>query len=73
MKEREKGITVHDKDLKSKGVQDATRANAIIEDFNKLKTKEEKSALWQEYVKKGIITEAVAEQLYIMLGATSTK
>ena len=36
----------------------------------KKKTKEEKAALWGEYVEKGIITEAVAEQLYILLGAT---
>lgn len=63
VKDREKGITPHDKDLKSKGVASGDRAKAIIKDFNKLKTKEEKRAKWDEYVEKGIITKDVSEQL----------
>ncbi len=67
VKEREKGITVQDKDLKSKGVASGDRALAIKKELDKLKTKEEKADLWDEYVKKGIITEKVSEQLIKLL------
>jgi hypothetical protein len=65
--DRKLGITAHDKDLKSKGVASGDRALAIVDDFNKLKTKEEKAALWEEYVTKKIITKDVAEQLTELL------
>jgi len=67
-KERQKGITVHDKDLKSKGVKSGDRALVLLEEFNKIKTKEEKTKLWNEYARKGVITEEVARQLKILLG-----
>lgn len=66
-KERQKGITVQNKTLKSKGVSSGDRATAIAKEFNKLKTNEEKSRLWQEYVRKGIITKDVAKQVTALL------
>lgn len=67
VKEREKGITVKDKDLKSKGVASGDRALAIKKELDKLKTKEEKAQLWEEYVRKGVITKDVATQLTKLL------
>lgn len=63
VKDRELGITSKDKDLKSKGVASGDRALAVKEEFDRLKTKEEKAALWENYVRKGIITKEVARQL----------
>ena len=67
VKERELGITVKDKDLKAKGVASGDRTLAIKKELDKLKTKEEKAALWNDYVKKGIITKKVSEQLLKLL------
>lgn len=67
VKERELGITVKDKDLKAKGVTSGDRALAIKEKLDELKTKEEKAALWNDYVKKGIITKEVSRQLLKLL------
>ena len=66
-KERKLGITAHDKDLKDKGVASGDRAKAIMEDIEKLETKEEKAELWEDYTKKGIITKDVAKQLQFIL------
>jgi hypothetical protein len=66
-KDRKLGITVHDKELKSKGVANGDRAMALAEEFNKLESKEEKKALWEEYVKKSVITKEVAVQLIELL------
>ena len=65
--EREKGITPKDKDLKDKEVASGDRAQAVLEQLNKLETKEEKRILWDEYVEKGIITDKVGEQLLFLL------
>ena len=67
VKEREKGITIKDKDLKAKGVASGDRALAIKKQLDKLKTQREKETLWSEYVEKGIITKAVANQLVFLL------
>ena len=67
VKEREKGITVKDKDLKAKGVASGDRALAVKKELDKRNTKEEKATLWEEYVKKGIITKEVARQLTVLL------
>lgn len=61
--DRQKGITVEDKDLKAKGVASGDRALAIKKQLDKLKTPQEKAELWDEYVAKGIITKDVATQL----------
>lgn len=66
-KERKMGITVEDQVLRAKGVASGDRAVAIAKEFDKLKTKEEKNALWQEYIKKKIITKEVAKQLIPLL------
>jgi hypothetical protein len=67
IKDREKGITVKDKDIKAKGVASGERALAIKKEIDKVKTKEEKEILWEEYVRKGIITTDVASQLTKLL------
>ena len=61
--DRQKGITVEDKDLKAKGVASGDRALAIKKQLDKLKTPQEKAELWDEYTAKGIITKEVAAQL----------
>lgn len=63
VKERQKGITAKDKDLKAKGVASGDRALAVKEELDKLETDEEKAKLWDEYVYKGIITKEVSRQL----------
>ena len=65
--ERDLGITTANKDLKAKGVASGDRALAVKKELDKLKTKEEKAALWEDYKKKGIITKEVARQLGILL------
>ena len=67
VKEREIGITVKDKDLKAKGVASGDRALAVKKELDKLKTKEEKAVLWNDYIQKGIITKEVARQLNVLL------
>jgi len=66
VKERQKGITAKDKDLKAKGVADGKRALAIQKQFDKLETDKEKASLWDEYVRKGVITKIVFEQLMLL-------
>ena len=66
VEEREAGITVKDKDLKAKGVASGDRALAVQKELDALKTNEEKAALWDEYVKKRVITKEVARQLQIL-------
>jgi hypothetical protein len=67
VKEREMGITIRDKELKSKGVANGDRASAIIERLSKLKTNEEKGEYWNELVRKKVITPEVSRQLNAML------
>lgn len=66
-KDYKKGITPNDETLKAKGVTSGDRAVAIVKQFKKLKTKEEKAKLWNEYVDKGIITPDVAKQIKVLL------
>lgn len=67
VKDKEKGLTVHDKTLKSKGVASGDRAIAIKKELDKLKTDEERGRLWDDYSSKGIITDAVSEQLLSLI------
>ena len=57
------GITKDDEKVLAMGVENKARAKYVAEQFNKLKTKEEKAQLWDEYVKKKIITKQVDEQI----------
>lgn len=66
-KDNQLGITPNDETMKAKGVASGDRAVAIAKQFNKLKTDSEKAKLWEEYVKKGIITKEVAAQLVKLL------
>lgn len=59
-------LTESEKDLRGKGVQTGSRARAIKREFDKAKTKEEKSELWKRYVELGIITKDVAKQLKVL-------
>ncbi len=57
------GITKDDEKILAMGVQNEARAKYIANQFNKLKTKEEKGKLWEEYTTKKIITKEVAKQI----------
>ena len=65
--ERVKGVTPKDKDLRAKGVASGDRALAIKRNLDKLPTQEERAALWDEYVRKKIITKEVSDQLMLLL------
>jgi len=65
--EKGAGITVHDKDLKAKGVASGDRARAVVKDLNKLKTNKEKADLWDEYIRKRILTKEVQRQVNLIL------
>lgn len=59
------GITEDDEKLLK--LNNQPRAEAIVKEFNKLKTKEEKAKLWEEYSAKKIITKDVAGKLIELL------
>lgn len=71
VKQEQMGVTSHDLDLKSKGVASGDRAMAIVKDLNKLDSKEEKAHLWDEYVKKGVLTKDVIPQVMKLLEKNS--
>jgi hypothetical protein len=66
-KDKKAGITVQDETLKLKGVANGDRALSIANEFKKLKTNEEKAKLWDDYVRKKIITAEIAKQLTIIM------
>jgi hypothetical protein len=49
------------------GVMNGERAKFIAQKIDALKTEEEKEALWNEYVRKGLITSNVAKQVKSLL------
>ena len=59
------GVTSEDMAIKNSSIDE--RVYTIASKFNKLKTKEEKVALWDKYVKAGIITKEVSKQLIPLL------
>ena len=65
--EEKMGITPKEKALKAKGVQSGERALAIFEEIKKLRTAQERAALWEEYKRKKIITPEVEKQLILLL------
>ena len=66
-KDEKLGITDEEKKIRNMGVANKDRAEAVYEKFNDLETNEEKHTLWNEYVKKGILTKDVKKQVKEML------
>ena len=66
-KEEKLGFTYTDRLIKQLGVTNGERAKYLKKKFDQLKTKEEKNALWEEYVRKEIITKNVSIQLNYLL------
>ena len=56
-----------EKSLRSLPIKDNSRPRAILKELKKLKTKEEKTALWNDYVEKGIITKETAKQIKLLM------
>lgn len=71
-KDENLNLTYTDRLVKQLGVENEERAKYLVSQFNKLDTKEEKGELWDEYVKKAIITKEVARQLIILLNSKKT-
>jgi len=65
--DRKLGVTVNDRTIKQKGVENGDRAMAIYKKLEKLDTAGDKTALWNDYVNKKIITPDVAAQLKLLL------
>lgn len=61
------GITGEDKAFLNMDTKSGERAYALLGKFNKLQSKEEKTALWEKYTKAKIITPEVAKQLIYLL------
>jgi hypothetical protein len=61
------GLTYTDRLIKQLGVENGERAKFIVKKLNEKKTNQEKAALFDEYVKKKIITKRVANQIYQMI------
>jgi hypothetical protein len=61
------GISDKEKKMRSLGVEDGSRASVVVKEFKKLKTQEEKAALWDKYVKAKIITPEVSKQIKLLL------
>lgn len=66
-KEEEKGLTAKDRLILQLGVSNGARARYIVDQIESLKTKEERQALWKEYVKKKILTPEVQKQADALL------
>ncbi len=67
LKETGMKITGREKDIQGLNVKDGSRARSILKELNRLKTKEEKAALWDRYVNLKIISPEVAKQLNQLL------
>ena len=64
------GLSLTESYIKSLGVQDGTRSRVIFKELNKLPDKESKKKLWNDYVKKKILTPEVARQVKRLLNIT---
>ncbi len=53
--------------LKSLGVENGQRAKYIVEELNKLETKEEKKSYYQNLINKKVITKEVGKQISFLL------
>jgi len=63
LNDQKMGITSKEVDIRNLQIKDGSRPRAIIKEFNKLKTPEEKAALWDKYVQAKIITPEVSKQI----------
>lgn len=70
-KDRDAGITPHDRDLKAMGVASGDRAFAIIKDLEKKETPEEKKQLLKDLRTKNILTDDVWDQVKLLMGKQS--
>lgn len=61
------GLSYADRMLKTLEVNNGNRARYIADEFKALKTDQERAKLWEEYVRKKIITKQIASQLSILL------
>ena len=62
-KDRDLGLTSTERWIKNLGVSNGVRAKYIKGRLDELKTREEKNALWNDFVSKKIISETVAGQI----------
>lgn len=67
IKDEKLGLTSTDKAIKSLGVEDGGRAKFLYQEFEKLTSQAEKKQLWEDMVKKKIITKDVAKQLIYLI------
>lgn len=65
------GLKDKERKYRSLGVEDGSRASKVVEELKRLKTPEEKDALWKKYVKGKIITKEVAKQIRILYKQTN--
>lgn len=63
-------VTKDEQRIRSLGVGDGARAAEVVKKLDKLKTQEEKAALYDEYIKKKIITKEVGAQIQLMMTDT---
>jgi hypothetical protein len=57
------GVTKEEKKIRNLGVENKARAKAVAKKINKVKDKDERLALYNDYIDKGIITKDVKAQL----------
>ena len=65
--QEQKGINGNDRMVLMLGVQNGERAKYLADQFDSLKTKEEKAALWEHMSEIKAITPAVSQQLEVLL------
>jgi len=63
------GFTGKDYVIQELGVENGERAKFLVGQFNKLKTDEEKAALWDDLVNKKLISKDVADQMGELLNS----
>lgn len=68
VRDLQSGITDDEKEMRSLGVADGSRAQAVFQELSKLKTSDEKAELWDDYVVKKILTKEVQQQVLELLG-----
>lgn len=62
-KEEQKGLSYEDRIIKQLNDSNGDQARYIKQKLDSLSTNEEKAGLWDEYVRKGVITDKIAAQI----------